>query len=68
MDKRFYMDVIEACGLKPDLEILPGGDQTEIGEKVSIWLSNYLFILINFIMIRALPGQGKTRKVGKFQN
>ncbi|GFT34184.1 multidrug resistance-associated protein 1 [Nephila pilipes] len=31
--KHFYDDVIEACGLKPDLEILPGGDQTEIGEK-----------------------------------
>ncbi|PRD31029.1 UNVERIFIED_CONTAM: Canalicular multispecific organic anion transporter 1 [Trichonephila clavipes] len=31
--KKFYDEVIEACGLKPDLEILPGGDQTEIGEK-----------------------------------
>ncbi|GIX88296.1 multidrug resistance-associated protein 1 [Caerostris darwini] len=31
--KKNYDDVIEACGLKPDLEILPGGDQTEIGEK-----------------------------------
>ncbi|CAG7830574.1 unnamed protein product, partial [Allacma fusca] len=28
-----YEKVIEACALKPDLEILPGGDQTEIGEK-----------------------------------
>ncbi|XP_058507568.1 canalicular multispecific organic anion transporter 1 [Solea solea] len=25
--------VIEACALKPDLELLPGGDLTEIGEK-----------------------------------
>jgi len=25
--------VIEVCALAPDLEILPGGDQTEIGEK-----------------------------------
>ena len=35
--KRFreekYRKVVEACALKPDLEILPGGDQTEIGEK-----------------------------------
>jgi len=30
----FYNRVIESCALKPDLEILPGGDQTEIGEKV----------------------------------
>ena len=28
-----YDKVVEACALKPDLEILPGGDQTEIGEK-----------------------------------
>ncbi len=28
-----YEKVIEACALKPDLEILTGGDQTEIGEK-----------------------------------
>ena len=29
-----YDAVLEACALKPDLEILPGKDQTEIGEKV----------------------------------
>ncbi|KAH9490363.1 Canalicular multispecific organic anion transporter 2 [Bulinus truncatus] len=28
-----YNKVIEACALKSDLDILPGGDQTEIGEK-----------------------------------
>ncbi len=35
--KRFkrslYDKVIEACALTKDLDILPGGDQTEIGEK-----------------------------------
>ena len=25
--------MVDACALKPDLEILPGGDQIEIGEK-----------------------------------
>lgn len=30
----WYHNVVEACALKPDLEILPAGDQTEIGEKV----------------------------------
>ena len=25
--------MVEACALQPDLDILPGGDQTEIGEK-----------------------------------
>ena len=29
-----YERVIDSCALGPDLEILPGGDQTEIGEKV----------------------------------
>ena len=29
-----YNKVVEACALNADLEILPGGDQTEIGEKV----------------------------------
>nr|CAB3219630.1 multidrug resistance-associated protein 1-like [Phallusia mammillata] len=30
---RFYKEVIRATALKSDLEILPAGDQTEIGEK-----------------------------------
>uniref|UniRef100_A0A672QTY4 Multidrug resistance-associated protein 1 n=1 Tax=Sinocyclocheilus grahami TaxID=75366 RepID=A0A672QTY4_SINGR len=29
----WYQKVVEACALLPDLEILPGGDLTEIGEK-----------------------------------
>ena len=33
VDKNFYSDVIDACALKSDLKILPGGDSTEIGEK-----------------------------------
>lgn len=32
-DKERYDAVIDACGLTRDLEILVGGDQTEIGEK-----------------------------------
>lgn len=33
MDRKRYNQVIAACALKPDIEMLPGGDQTEIGEK-----------------------------------
>ncbi|GLV32342.1 Multidrug-Resistance like Protein 1 [Carabus blaptoides fortunei] len=33
LDQKLYDRIIEACSLKPDLEMLPGGDQTEIGEK-----------------------------------
>lgn len=29
----WYQGVVEACALQPDLEILPAGDETEIGEK-----------------------------------
>ncbi len=29
----FYSRVLESCAMMPDLEMLPGGDQTEIGEK-----------------------------------
>ncbi|KAL4916762.1 P-loop containing nucleoside triphosphate hydrolase protein [Aspergillus aurantiobrunneus] len=32
-DEKWYDHVIEACALKPDLEILPNGDATEIGER-----------------------------------
>ncbi|GAV03421.1 hypothetical protein RvY_13847 [Ramazzottius varieornatus] len=32
-DERRYQQVIEACALKQDLAMLPGGDETEIGEK-----------------------------------
>ena len=33
-----YNQTIEACALKSDLDILPAGDATEIGEKVSSFL------------------------------
>ena len=38
-----YNNLIDCCALGPDLEIFPGGDLTEIGEKVNYTL---LFILI----------------------
>ncbi|XP_064218525.1 multidrug resistance-associated protein 1 isoform X2 [Aotus nancymaae] len=33
LEERYYKSVIQACALLPDLEILPSGDRTEIGEK-----------------------------------
>jgi len=33
LDKIKYVDTIRLCDLERDLEILPAGDQTEIGEK-----------------------------------
>ncbi|GAM88788.1 hypothetical protein ANO11243_068220 [Dothideomycetidae sp. 11243] len=31
--RRWYNEVIDACALRPDLEMLPNGDMTEIGER-----------------------------------
>lgn len=33
LHKKLYEQIVEACALKPDFDMLPGGDQTEIGEK-----------------------------------
>ncbi|XP_073071630.1 multidrug resistance-associated protein 1 isoform X5 [Manis javanica] len=33
LQEQHYKTIIEACALLPDLEILPSGDRTEIGEK-----------------------------------
>ncbi|XP_067393213.1 ATP-binding cassette sub-family C member 2 isoform X2 [Emydura macquarii macquarii] len=33
LDETRYQRVLEACALLPDLQLLPGGDLTEIGEK-----------------------------------
>jgi len=32
-DPTLYSDVIAACALEPDIELLPNGDETEIGER-----------------------------------
>ncbi|XP_074079822.1 ATP-binding cassette sub-family C member 3 isoform X2 [Macrotis lagotis] len=33
LDQKRYRGILEACALLTDLDVLPGGDQTEIGEK-----------------------------------
>ncbi|KAF3000376.1 hypothetical protein E8E14_006009 [Neopestalotiopsis sp. 37M] len=33
LDRGWYNDVIQACALQPDLDMLPDGDATEIGER-----------------------------------
>lgn len=33
MDQHWYNTVIDACALRPDLDMLPAGDLTEIGER-----------------------------------
>lgn len=34
MEQEYYDNVLNSCALSLDLEILPAGDETEIGEKV----------------------------------
>ena len=54
MDDKKYKCVLDACALLPDLDILPGGDETEIGEKV-IYFDFMIFqkiYLMPFIMSR----------------
>ena len=34
LDEERYNRILDACALRPDLQILPAGDLTEIGEKV----------------------------------
>ena len=42
-----YEEIMEACALRADLDILPAKDMTEIGEKVRIWpLCNKLWIWV----------------------
>ena len=34
MNSSRYQETLHVCALEQDLEVLPGGDETEIGEKV----------------------------------
>jgi len=36
-DDKVYKNITDACALNADFQMLPAGDDTEIGEKVSIY-------------------------------
>ena len=40
-ERERYNRVVDACALRPDLEVLPAGDKTEIGERVLYFLLYY---------------------------
>lgn len=44
--KTWYQRVLEACALLPDLDILPAGDATEIGEKVRNACETFFFFFL----------------------
>lgn len=54
-DEEFYNIVIEACALKEDLNILPQGDATEVGEKgISLVRFSAFFATVLFRTLSAL--------------
>lgn len=58
MDSERYEEVLKACALLPDLELLPAGDQTEIGETgcESDWVSVVcLCVCLSVAVIVGLP-------------
>lgn len=52
-----YKTVLEACALKQDLEMLPGGDRTEIGEKVRPLMANVGKTLNGKVKKRGIDGE-----------
>jgi ABC-type transport system involved in cytochrome bd biosynthesis fused ATPase/permease subunit len=42
IDEERYEAVLEACALRPDLEVLEDGDATEIGAR---WGSRFIYVL-----------------------
>ena len=44
-DSARYENVIDSCALRTDLEILPAGDSTEIGERVR----NTFFLFVHVV-------------------
>lgn len=42
LSDRVYNKVIDACALRADFQMLPAGDDTEIGEKVCILINKLI--------------------------
>lgn len=55
--ENWYQQILEACALQPDLEILPAGDETEIGEKVWNWDGLIFFFFESLIKYLIFEGR-----------
>ncbi|XP_033614350.1 multidrug resistance-associated protein 1 isoform X4 [Fukomys damarensis] len=66
LQERYYKSVVEACALLPDLEILPSGDRTEIGEKTRILVTHGISYLPQVDVIVVMTG-GKISEMGSYQ-
>ncbi|MGH0168853.1 UNVERIFIED_CONTAM: hypothetical protein FKN15_055569 [Acipenser sinensis] len=61
-----YSSILEACALLTDLEVLPGGDQTEIGEKTRILVTHSITFLPQVDNIVVLV-DGSVSEMGSYQ-
>lgn len=41
--------MIDACSLQPDIDLLPFGDQTEIGERVCTMNYSWEYVMIRIV-------------------
>ena len=57
-DSARYENVIDSCALRTDLEILPAGDSTEIGERVRNTFLYFYFSLFKFKYNKESTGVG----------
>ncbi|XP_044107049.1 multidrug resistance-associated protein 1-like isoform X3 [Neovison vison] len=65
MQKQFYERVLEACALLPDLEQLPNGDQTEIGERTRVLVTHNLTLLPEMDLIVVMES-GRVAHMGTY--
>ena len=68
MEGDLYDQTIRACALGPDLDILPGGDMAEIGEKVEVDLLQYGLIACSVSHFIILGHQFERRTEAKSQH
>ncbi|XP_030339197.1 multidrug resistance-associated protein 1 isoform X2 [Strigops habroptila] len=66
MNESRYKRVIEACALLPDIEILPAGDKTEIGEKTRVLVTHAINYLPQMDTILVMS-DGEISEMGSYQ-
>lgn len=60
--------MIEACQLQPDLDTLPQGDQTIVGERVSVCVCVYIYLYTCvFVQVSLSISQGIVLSGGQRQ-
>ena len=50
----YYHKIVKASALQQDIDMLPGGDSTEIGEKVVVIYLIKIFIVVGSMCVRVV--------------